>query len=126
MLGANFFGPLVQAGFVLLKRDPDNQIATDNLTAELVSHERVSPSLAEAEVVAAKIVAQTIALSFDPWVCAWLAPSCDASSNPKALVWSAELKLMKNFCPIGVLLVEIFGPLVIQLLPQIVVVFRDD
>jgi hypothetical protein len=33
-LGANFFGPLFQAGFVLLKRDPDNQIATDNLTAE--------------------------------------------------------------------------------------------
>jgi hypothetical protein len=34
-LGANFLGPLVQAGFVLLKRDPDNQIATDNLAAKL-------------------------------------------------------------------------------------------
>jgi hypothetical protein len=33
LLGANFFGPLLQASFVLLKRDPDNQIATDDLTA---------------------------------------------------------------------------------------------
>jgi hypothetical protein len=32
LLGANFLGPLIQASFVLLKRDPDNQIATDNLT----------------------------------------------------------------------------------------------
>ena len=34
-LGANFLGPLLQASFVLLKRDPDNQITTHNLTAEL-------------------------------------------------------------------------------------------
>jgi hypothetical protein len=34
-LGANFLGPLVQAGLVLLERDPDNQIATNDLAAEL-------------------------------------------------------------------------------------------
>jgi hypothetical protein len=34
-LGANFLSPLLQPSFVLLKRNPDNQIATDNLTAEL-------------------------------------------------------------------------------------------
>jgi len=32
--GANFLGPLLQAGFVLFERDPDYQITTYNLTAE--------------------------------------------------------------------------------------------
>jgi hypothetical protein len=35
LLGANLLGPLVQASLVLLKRDPNNIIATDNLSAEL-------------------------------------------------------------------------------------------
>jgi hypothetical protein len=33
LLGAYFVGPTLQAGFVLLKRDPNNQIAADDLTA---------------------------------------------------------------------------------------------
>jgi hypothetical protein len=33
-LAAYFLGPLLQASFVLLKRDPDDQIAANNLTAK--------------------------------------------------------------------------------------------
>src|SRR5262249_955 len=35
LLATDFLGPLLQTGFVLLKRDPDNQITAYNLTAEL-------------------------------------------------------------------------------------------
>jgi hypothetical protein len=33
-LGPNFLGPLIQAGLVLLERDPDDQVATDNLSTK--------------------------------------------------------------------------------------------
>ena len=33
-LAAYLLGPLLQARFVLLKRDPDGQIASNNLTAK--------------------------------------------------------------------------------------------
>jgi hypothetical protein len=55
-------GSLLQAGFVLLKRDPDNRITTYNLTTEL---SLACANLAISETAAAKNEAQTIALSFD-------------------------------------------------------------
>jgi hypothetical protein len=64
LLGANFFGTLIQARFVLLKRDPDNQITTDNLTTEL-SLARACFTILGQRRSRGRKVAQTIAFSVD-------------------------------------------------------------